>query len=528
MKERKEQFTTLSGIELKNHFTPQDVELDYRRDLGEPGQFPFTRGVYETMYRSRLWTMRQYAGFSTAAESNRRYKYLLAQGTTGLSVAFDLPTQIGYDSDHRLAAGEVGRVGVAIDSLADMETLFDGIPLDRVSTSMTINATAAILLALYIAVARKQGVSQDKLQGTIQNDILKEYIARGTYIYPPRASLRIITDIFAYCAREAPNWNTISISGYHIREAGSTAAQEVAFTLADGITYVQAAMDVGLEVDRFAPRLAFFFNAHNNFLEEIAKYRAARRLWARIMRGRFGARDPRSMMLRFHTQTAGSSLTAQQPEVNVIRTTIQALAAVLGGTQSLHTNAMDEALSLPTEEAARIALRTQQVIAYESGVAETADPLAGSYAIEYLTNEIERRAMDYISRIDEMGGMLAAIESGYVQREIERAAYEYQKAVESQDEIVVGVNRFQVTEETTIPILRIDPAIEREQVERLRRVRAERDTAGAMSALDSVEQAARSGENLMPPIIAAVEAYATLGEIADRLRVVFGEYQEAV
>jgi methylmalonyl-CoA mutase N-terminal domain/subunit len=527
-KERKERFGASSGIEMKNHFTPEDAEINVERDLGAPGEFPFTRGVYETMYRGRLWTMRQYAGFATAEESNRRYKYLLEHGTTGLSVAFDLPTQIGYDSDHVLAQGEVGRVGVPIDSLADMEILFDGIPLDKVSTSMTINATASILLALYIAVAKKQGVAPGKLNGTIQNDILKEYIARGTYIYPPRASLRIITDIFAYCAREVPNWNTISISGYHIRESGSTAAQEVAFTLADGIAYVQAALDAGLEIDYFAPRLAFFFNAHNNFLEEVAKYRAARRLWARTMRDRFGARDPKSMMLRFHTQTAGSTLTAQQPEVNVIRTTIQALAAVLGGTQSLHTNAMDEALSLPTEDAARIALRTQQVIAYESGVADTADPLGGSYAIEYLTNEIERRAMDYIAKIDEMGGMLAAIEAGYVQREIERAAYDYQKAVEAQEEIVVGVNRFQIKEETTIPTLKIDPAFERAQVERVRKVRAERDTAAAMVALDDVEQAARSGENLMPRIIAAVGAYATLGEIADAMRRVFGEYSEAI
>jgi methylmalonyl-CoA mutase N-terminal domain/subunit len=527
-RERKQRFATSSGIELKNHFTSQDVEINVERDLGDPGEFPFTRGVYPTMYRGRRWTMRQYAGFATAEESNRRYKYLLEQGTTGLSVAFDLPTQIGYDSDHVLAQGEVGRVGVPVCSLADMEILFDGIPLDRVSTSMTINATASILLALYIAVAKKQGVAPDKLNGTIQNDILKEYIARGTYIYPPRASLRIITDIFAYCAREVPNWNTISISGYHIREAGSTAAQEVAFTLADGIAYVQAAIDAGLEVDYFAPRLAFFFNAHNNFLEEVAKYRAARRLWARVMRDRFVARNEKSMMLRFHTQTAGSTLTAQQPEVNVIRTTIQALAAVLGGTQSLHTNAMDEALSLPTEDAARIALRTQQVIAYESGVADTADPLAGSYAIEFLTNEIERRAMDYINRIDEMGGMLAAIESGYVQREIERAAYDYQRAVEAQEEIVVGVNRFQIKEETTIPTLKIDPAFEQAQIERVRKVRAERNTEAAMAALDRVEEAARSGENLMPRIIAAVEAYATLGEVADRMRAVFGEYQEAM
>ncbi|MGH9849766.1 MAG: acyl-CoA mutase large subunit family protein [Blastocatellia bacterium] len=527
-KERKERFATSSGIELKNHFTSRDVEVDAERDLGDPGEFPFTRGVYETMYRGRLWTMRQYAGFATAEESNRRYKYLLEHGTTGLSVAFDLPTQIGYDSDHPLASGEVGRVGVPIDSLADMETLFDGIPLDKVSTSMTINATASILLALYIAVAKKQGVTPDKLNGTIQNDILKEYIARGTYIYPPRASLRIITDIFAFCAKEVPNWNTISISGYHIREAGSTAVQEVAFTLADGAAYVQAALDAGLQIDYFAPRLAFFFNAHNNFLEEVAKYRAARRLWARMMRDRFGARDPKSMMLRFHTQTAGSTLTAQQPEVNVVRTTIQALAAVMGGTQSLHTNAMDEALSLPTEDAARIALRTQQVIAYESGVADTADPLAGSYAVEHLTNEIERRAAEYITKIDAMGGMLAAIEAGYVQREIERAAYDYQKALEAQEEIVVGVNRFQIKEETTIPTLKIDPAFEQAQIERVRKVRSMRNTEAAMAALDGVEQAARSGENLMPRIIAAVEAYATLGEIADRMRAVFGEYQEAM
>jgi methylmalonyl-CoA mutase, N-terminal domain len=526
-KERKEQFTTSSGIELKNHFTPADAPFIYERDLGEPGAYPFTRGVYRTMYRGRFWTMRQYAGFSTAKESNARYKYLLSQGTTGLSVAFDLPTQIGYDSDHPMALGEVGKVGVAIDSLADMEELFDGIPLDRVSTSMTINATASILLALYVAVAKKQGVAPDKLNGTIQNDILKEYIARGTYIYPPKPSLRIITDIFAYCAQEVPNWNTISISGYHIREAGSTAAQEIAFTLADGIAYVQAALDAGLKVDDFAPRLAFFFNAHNNFLEEVAKFRAARRLWARTMKDRFGAQDAKSMMLRFHTQTAGSTLTAQQAEVNVVRTTIQALAAVLGGTQSLHTNSLDEALSLPTEDAARLALRTQQVIAYESGVADLADALGGSYAVEYLTDELERRAADYIVRIDEMGGMLAAIEAGFVQREIERAAYEYQKAVEAQSEIVVGVNRFRVAEERPIPTLRIDPATERAQVERVRRVRAERDAEAATSALDKVEQAARSGENLMPRIVAAVEAYATLGEIADRMRAVFGEYREA-
>lgn len=525
MSNRKEKFTTSSDIELKNEFTAADSA---NSELGTPGQYPFTRGVYETMYRSRLWTMRQYAGFSTAKESNERYKYLLSQGTTGLSVAFDLPTQIGYDSDHQMALGEVGKVGVAIDSLADMEQLFDGIPLDKVSTSMTINATASILLALYIAVGKKQGVAPVKLNGTIQNDILKEYIARGTYIYPPKPSLRIITDIFAYCAAEVPNWNTISISGYHIREAGSTAVQEVAFTLADGICYVQAALDAGLEIDKFAPRLAFFFNSHNNFLEEVAKFRAARRLWAKIMKDRFGARDPKSQMLRFHTQTAGSTLTAQQPEVNVIRTTIQALAAVLGGTQSLHTNGRDEALSLPTEDAARIALRTQQVIAHESGVADIVDALGGSYAVEYLTNEIERRAAEYITKIDEMGGMLAAIEAHYVQREIERAAYDYQKAVEAQAEIVVGVNKFQIAEDTPIPTLKIDPSTEEAQRQRVQTVRAERNSEAAVKALAEVESAAKSGENLMPRIITAVESYATLGEIADAMRRVFGEYQDSM
>ena len=515
--------TTSSGIELKNEYTSEDLN---DADLGKPGQYPFTRGVYETMYRSRLWTMRQYAGFSTAKESNERYKYLLSQGTTGLSVAFDLPTQIGYDSDHSMSLGEVGKVGVAIDSLVDMEELFDGIPLDKVSTSMTINATASILLALYIAVGKKQGVAPDKLNGTIQNDILKEYIARGTYIYPPKPSLRIITDIFAYCAQSVPNWNTISISGYHIREAGSTAVQEVAFTLADGICYVQAALDAGLAIDNFAPRVAFFFNSHNNFLEEVAKFRAARRLWAKIMKDRFGAKDPKSMMMRFHTQTAGSTLTAQQPEVNVIRTTLQALAAVLGGTQSLHTNGRDEALSLPTEDAARIALRTQQVIAHESGVADIVDALGGSYALEYLTNEIETKAVEYINKIDEMGGMLAAIDAGYVQREIERAAYDYQKAVEAKTEIVVGVNKFQVKEETSIPTLKIDPATEEAQKIRVQKVRAERNNETTKNALIAVEQAAKSGENLMPKIIAGVESYATLGEIADAMRKVFGEYAE--
>ena len=518
---------TSSGIEMKTAFRPEDARVDYERDLNDPGKFPFTRGPYSNMYRGKLWTMRQYAGYATAAESNARYRYLLAQGQTGLSVAFDLPTQMGYDSDHTLARGEVGKVGVAIDTLDDMERLFDQIPMDQVSTSMTINSTAAILLSMYIAVAKKQGVQPDKISGTIQNDILKEYIARGTYIYPPRQSLRIVTDIFAYCAQEVPRWNTISISGYHIREAGSTAAQEVAFTLADAIAYVQAAVDRGLSVDAFAPRIAFFFNSHNQFLEEVAKFRAARRLWAKIMRDRFQARDPRSQTLRFHAQTAGSSLTAQQPEVNIVRTAIQALAAVLGGAQSLHTNSMDEALGLPTEHAARIALRTQQVIGYESGVADTADALAGSYAIEHLTNEIERLAADYISKIDDIGGMLSAIESGYVQREIENAAYDYQREVESGKQVVVGVNRFTMDEETTVPLLKLNEELEREQVERLKAVRARRDDGTAREALDQVEQAARTEENLMPRIIRAVESYATLGEISDRLRAVFGEYTGA-
>jgi len=491
-----------------------------------PGEFPYTRGIYKDMYRGRLWTMRQYAGYATAEESNARYKYLLAQGTTGLSVAFDLPTQIGLDSDDPLALGEVGKVGVAIDSLEDMERLFADIPLDQVSTSMTINATAAILLSLYLAVARKQSVPLSKVRGTLQNDILKEYIARGTYIYPPAPSLRLVTDIFAYCAREVPNWNTISISGYHIREAGSTAVQEVAFTLADGITYVEAALAAGLEVDDFAPRISFFFNAHNNLFEEIAKFRAARRLWARIMRDRFKARDPRSMMLRFHTQTAGSSLTAQQPEVNVVRTTIQALAAVLGGTQSLHTNSMDEALALPTEAAARLALRTQQVIAYESGVAETADPLAGSYAIEHLTDEVEELAQEYLKKIDAMGGMLRAIETGYVQREIQESAYRYQKAIESQEQVVVGVNRFQIDEEPPVNVLRIDPAVEQAQVERVRALRERRDAARTTAALEKLQRAATTTENLLPHILESVEAYATVGEISNTLRRVWGEYRE--
>jgi methylmalonyl-CoA mutase, N-terminal domain len=528
-RERRERFETSSGIQLPNDFNPSNTDpLDYDRDLGDPGTYPYTRGVRRTMYRGRLWTMRQYAGYATAEESNARYKFLLSQGTTGLSVAFDLPTQIGLDSDDPLASGEVGKVGVAIDSLEDMERLFDGIPLGEVSTSMTINATAAILLCLYIAVARKQCVPVERLQGTIQNDILKEYIARGTYIFPPAPSLRLVTDTFAFCSAEVPNWNTISISGYHIREAGSTAVQEVAFTLADAAAYVESALAAGLKVDEFAPRLSFFFNAHNNLLEEVAKFRAARRLWARIMRERFHARDPRSQMLRFHTQTAGSTLTAQQPEVNIVRTAVQALAAVLGGTQSLHTNAMDEALSLPTEQAARLALRTQQVIAHESGVADTVDPLAGSYAVEQLTSEIERRALEYLERIDAMGGMLHAIEIGYVQREIQEAAYQYQRAVESGEAVVVGVNRFRADEEAEVPTLRIDQAIERAQVERLRSLRERRDNERVEVTLTLLEEAARGTENLLPRILDCVEALATVGEISRRLRHVWGEYREAV
>jgi methylmalonyl-CoA mutase N-terminal domain/subunit len=525
--ERRDRFETTSGIELPVDANPTNTAaIDYDRDLGAPGEFPYTRGIYPSMYRGRLWTMRQYAGFATAEESNARYKYLLAQGTTGLSVAFDLPTQIGLDSDDPLAAGEVGKVGVAIDSLEDMLRLFDGIPLDTVSTSMTINATASTLLCLYLAVARKQNVAFGKLSGTLQNDILKEYIARGTYIYPPAPSLRLVTDTFAFCAGEVPNWNSISISGYHIREAGSTAVQEVAFTLANGIAYVEAALNAGLKVDEFAPRVSFFFNAHNNFLEEIAKYRAARRLWARTMRQRFDARDPRSLMLRFHTQTAGSSLTAQQPEVNIARTTIQALAAVLGGTQSLHTNAMDEALALPTERAARIALRTQQVIAHESGAADTVDPLGGSYLIEQLTDEIEKCATEYIAKIDAMGGMLRAIEAGYVQREIQEAAYCYQRAIETEEAVVVGVNRFQTEEAATIPTLKVEPAIEQAQIERLRSVRERRDATAAEAALVKLDEAARGTDNLLPRILDCVEAYVTVGEISNRLRSVWGEYRE--
>jgi methylmalonyl-CoA mutase N-terminal domain/subunit len=491
-----------------------------------PGQFPYTRGIHPQMYRSRPWTMRQYAGFGTAEESNKRYQYLLSQGITGLSVAFDLPTQMGMDSDHPLAAGEVGRVGVAICSLADMERLFDGIQLDRITTSMTINSTAAILLAFYVLVARRQGADTRKLSGTVQNDILKEYIARGTYIYPPRPAMRIITDLFGFAGRELPEWNTISISGYHIREAGSTAVQEVAFTLANAIAYIEAARAAGLGVDDFAPRLSFFFNAHNNFLEEIAKYRAARRLYAHIMSERFGAKNPRSMMLRFHTQTAGSSLTAQQPDVNIVRTAMQAMAAVLGGTQSLHTNAKDEALSLPTEESARLALRTQQIIAHETGVTSTADPLGGSYYIEELTAGIERGARDYIERIDAMGGTLAAIEKGFIQGEIQNAAYEYQRKVESGETVVVGVNRFRQEDGAAVPTFRLDPALEAQQVQRLRDLRASRDADRVTQCLDKLELAARSTDNLMPHILASAEVLATVGEISDRLRIVFGEYKE--
>jgi methylmalonyl-CoA mutase N-terminal domain/subunit len=521
---------TSSHIPVNPLYTPADLKgFDYESEVGYPGEYPFTRGVQATMYRGRLWTMRQYAGMGDAEESNKRYKYLLANGTTGLSVAFDLPTQIGLDSDHPLAAGEVGKVGVAIDSIEDMQRLFDGIALTKISTSMTINATASILLALYVAVARRQGTSDiRKLSGTVQNDVLKEYIARGTYIYPPQQAMRVITDMFAWANDNVPEWNTISISGYHMREAGSTAVQEVAFTLGNGMAYVEAAIKAGLDVDQFAPRLSFFFNAHSNFLEEVAKFRAARRMWARIMREHFKARNPKSWMLRFHTQTAGSTLTAQQPENNIVRTAIQALAAVLGGTQSLHTNSYDEALALPTEQAARIALRTQQVIAYESGAPQTIDPLAGSYYVESLTNEIEKRAAEYLGKIEVLGGMLKAIERGYVQHEIQNAAYEYQQKVDNEEAVVVGVNRFEVEEEKPIPILRIDPALEPKQIERLRALRAKRDASPWKAALAAVEDAARSGANVMPRILAAVEASATVGEISDAMRRVFGEYKEAV
>ena len=524
--ERKKEFRTESGIDLPRAATPVDLPAwDYIANLGFPGEYPFTRGVQPTMYRGRLWTMRQYAGFGNAEETNRRFRFLLEQGQTGLSVAFDLPTQVGYDSDHPMAEGEVGRVGVAIDSLLDVETVFSGIPLDKVSTSMTINAPAAVLLAMYQAVGEKQGVAPAKLQGTVQNDILKEYAARGNYIFPPGPSMRLVTDIFEYCAKTIPDWNTISISGYHIREAGATAVQEVAFTLADGIAYVDAAIKKGLDVDEFAGRLSFFFNSQMDFFEEVAKFRAARRLWGRIMKGRFHAKLSKSMMLRFHSQTAGSSLTAQQPDNNIVRTTLEALAAVLGGTQSLHTNSRDEALALPSEESVRIALRTQQVIAYESGVADSIDPLAGSYLVEKLTDEIEAKAEEYLRKIDEIGGATAAIEQGYMQREIQDSAYKHQKAIEAKERLVVGVNSFEVKEEKPKGLLRVDPAIAESQKGSLKALRARRDGKAVGAALRSVEAAARGQGNLMEPILEAVKAYATIGEICDVLRDVFGVYR---
>ena len=516
--ERKSRFETDSGIEIKRVYPAKEIPYEY------PGEFPFTRGVQNTMYRSKLWTMRQYAGFSTAEESNKRYKYLLQHGTTGLSVAFDLPTQIGYDSDHAFAEGEVGKSGVAIDSLRDIEILFDGIKLEEISTSMTINSTASILLAMYIALAKKQGADIKKISGTIQNDLLKEYAARGTYIYPPKPSMRIITDIFEYCTKEVPKWNTISISGYHIREAGSTAVQELAFTLSNGKAYLKAAIEKGLDINSFAKRLSFFFNAHNNLFEEVAKFRAARRMWAKITK-ELGATDARAQMLRFHTQTGGSTLTAQQPLNNISRVTIQALSAVLGGTQSLHTNGYDEAIALPTEEAARTALRTQQIIAYESGVADTVDPLAGSWFIESLTDEVEAKAWEYIQRIDAMGGAVAAIEQGYIQKEIAASAYIYQNLIEKGEKIIVGVNKFQVKEKPLEDILMIDDSVRNMQVEKIKRVKAERDNNKVKQLLQAIEESARSGSNLMPHILAACENYATLGEIADVMRKVFGEYK---
>lgn len=525
--ERHPQFVTDSGIEVDTLYTPEDIErLSYENDLGYPGSFPYTRGVQPNMYRGRYWTMRQYAGFGTAEETNKRFRYLLEQGQTGLSVAFDLPTQIGYDSDHQLSMGEVGKVGVAIDSLLDMETLFDQIPLDKVSTSMTINSPAAVLLAMYIAVAEKQGVKAGQLKGTIQNDILKEYIARGTYIFPPDHSMRLITDIFEYCAKEVPSWNTISISGYHIREAGSTAVQEVAFTLADGVAYVQAAIKAGLDVDAFAPRLSFFFNAHLNFFEEVAKFRAARRLWARVMKERFGAKEPKSLMLRFHTQTAGCTLTAQQPDVNIMRVAFQALSAVLGGTQSLHTNSRDEALALPSENSVLIALRTQQVIGYEIGVADTVDPLGGSYFIEKLTDEIEKKAMDYINKIDDIGGAPKAID--FMQKEIQKSAYRYQQDIESGNKVVIGVNKFQLDTEKPKDLLKVDPEVGKRQEAKLAKLKSERDNEKVQSLLNQIKQAAQTSENLMPYFIEAVKSYATLGEICGVLREVYGEYQQQI
>ena len=525
--ERREEFSTGSQERLKRLYVSEDLEAFAEdRDLGFPGEYPYTRGVYPSMYRGRLWTMRQYAGFGTAAESNKRYRYLLDRGQTGLSVAFDLCTQIGYDSDHKLARGEVGKVGVAIATIDDMETLFDGIPLDGVSTSMTINSTAAILLAFYLVVARRRGIAWSTLRGTVQNDILKEYIARGTYIYPPTPSMRIITDMFAFCAQHVPGWNPISISGYHIREAGSTAVQEIAFTLADGIAYVEAAMRAGLNVDDFAGRLSFFFNSHNDLLEEVAKFRAARRLWARIMRERFQAQKPASQQLRVHAQTSGVSLTAQQPHNNVVRVTVQALAAVLGGAQSLHTNALDEALALPTEESVQIALRTQQILAHESGVTSTIDPFAGSYAMESLTNHLEAQAQTLIQRIDDQGGMVRAVEIGFVQREIQESAFRLQRAIETGDQVVVGVNQYREEEGTRVPIHRVDPQLERDQVERLQRFRAHREAATVHRCLQGLRQAAAGNDNLMPHIIEAVDSGVTLGEVSDTLRAVFGEHQE--
>jgi methylmalonyl-CoA mutase N-terminal domain/subunit len=524
--ERKKDFTTDSEINIERIYTPAEIDdFSYEDKLGFPGEYPYTRGVQPTMYRGRLWTMRQYAGFGSAEETNERFKYLLNQGQTGLSCAFDLPTQIGYDSDQPLARGEVGKVGVAIDSLKDMEILFEGIPLDKVSTSMTINAPAAVLLAMYIAVGEKQGLTPEQLSGTIQNDILKEYVARGTYIFPPKESMRLITNTFEYCSKNVTNWNTISISGYHIREAGSTAVQEIAFTLADGIAYVEAALQAGLDVDDFAPRLSFFFNAHMNFFEEIAKFRAARRIWAKIMKERFKAQNPKSLMLRFHTQTAGCTLTAQQPDVNIMRVAYQALSAVLGGTQSLHTNSRDEALALPTEDSVLIALRTQQVIGYEIGVADTVDPLGGSYYIESLTDEIEAKVWEYIQKIDDLGGAVKCVELGYMQKEIQNSAYRYQKAIENNEQVVIGVNKFQIKEESKKNLMRVDPAVEKFQVEKTQKVRAEREQQQVDKCLQELRAAAQTDENLMPVLIKAVKSYATLGEICNILREEFGEYQ---
>ena len=526
--ERKNQFTFDTGEEVKRLYTPLDVNVDYDNDLGYPGQYPFTRGVQPTMYRGKLWTMRMYAGFATAEESNQRYKYLIDQGSMGLSVAFDLPTQMGYDSDDKISEGEVGKVGVCIDSLADMEILFDGIPLDKVSTSMTINAPASVLLAMYIAVAEKQGVEPSKLRGTIQNDILKEYVARGTYIFPVKPSMRLITDIFEYCSKEVPKWNTISISGYHIREAGANAVQEVAFTLADGIAYVKAAIDAGLNVDDFAPRLSFFFNAHNNLLEEVAKFRAARRIWAKIMREKFNSTNPKSWQLKFHTQTAGCTLTAQQPENNIVRVAIQTLAAVLGGTQSLHTNSKDEALALPTEDSVRVALRTQQIVAHESGVADSIDPLAGSYYVESLTNQIESEALNIINKIEELGGAPSAIEKGFIQQEIMDSAYTYQKQIENNEKIIVGVNKFQVEEEAPKGLLKVDPMVGERQKEKLAKLRAIRDNEKVIKNLEALRKACNGDENIMPYILDAVKSYATLGEICGVMREEFGEYKQTV